>query len=133
MFPEETEYVIRQLSHVYRVDAEARRKGLSPQKWLALHRAKSQRVMDGLHKWLPRQLDDRLVEPNSALGQAINYMLKHWEQNWIALSGLGWLGIRVPRAALPAATPLALCPGLSWRCPFGANCGIWNSGEFHYW
>ncbi|GIW98355.1 MAG: hypothetical protein KatS3mg111_1688 [Pirellulaceae bacterium] len=80
VFPEETEYVIRQLSHVYRVDAEARRKGLSPQKRLALHRAKSQRVMDGLHKWMTRQLDDRRVEPNSALGQAINYMLKHWER-----------------------------------------------------
>ncbi|GIW99518.1 MAG: hypothetical protein KatS3mg111_2851 [Pirellulaceae bacterium] len=47
-------------------------------------------------------------------------------QNWIALSGLGWLVVRVPRAAHSAATPLALCPGLSWRCPFGAICGIWG-------
>ncbi len=27
-----------------------------------------------------RQFEDRLVEPNSALGEAISYMLKHWEK-----------------------------------------------------
>ncbi|GIW99183.1 MAG: hypothetical protein KatS3mg111_2516 [Pirellulaceae bacterium] len=49
--------------------------------------------------------------------------LKVHLENSVAFSELGWLVIRVPRAALPAATPLSLCPGLSWRCPFGANCG----------
>ncbi|GIW96780.1 MAG: hypothetical protein KatS3mg111_0113 [Pirellulaceae bacterium] len=52
MFPEETEYVIRQLSHVYRVDAEARRKGLSPQKRLALHRAKRAEFDRPFRAWM---------------------------------------------------------------------------------
>ena len=36
--------------------------------------------MAELHTWLARQFDDRLVEPNSGLGQAISYLLKHWEK-----------------------------------------------------
>ena len=28
---------------------------------------------------MQRQLDDKLVEPNSALGEAISYLLKRWE------------------------------------------------------
>jgi hypothetical protein len=34
--------------------------------------------MEELHTWLVRQFDQRLVEPNSALGGAIRYLLKHW-------------------------------------------------------
>jgi transposase len=34
--------------------------------------------MDELKVWLDRQIDDRLGEPNSALGQAIAYMQNHW-------------------------------------------------------
>jgi transposase len=35
--------------------------------------------MDALKTWLDRQLDERLVEPNSSLGKAIVYMQTHWE------------------------------------------------------
>jgi hypothetical protein len=34
--------------------------------------------MDKLHTWLQAQFDERTVEPNSGLGQAISYLLKHW-------------------------------------------------------
>ena len=30
-------------------------------------------------KWLTEQLDQKRVEPNSGLGQAITYMLKYWK------------------------------------------------------
>lgn len=33
--------------------------------------------MAQLRAWLARQFDEHLVEPNSALGEAITYMLKH--------------------------------------------------------
>jgi len=36
-------------------------------------------VMKQLHTWLNGQFDNRKVEPNSGLGKAISYMLKHWE------------------------------------------------------
>ena len=48
--------------------------------------------MDGLHRWLKAQLDERLVEPNGSLGSAISYMLKHWEKLTLFL--------RVPGAPL---------------------------------
>ena len=35
--------------------------------------------MQKLHQWMKAQLDDKKVEPNSGLGQALRYMLKHWE------------------------------------------------------
>jgi hypothetical protein len=35
--------------------------------------------MDGLKGWLDQQIDNHLVEPNSALGKAIGYMQKHWD------------------------------------------------------
>ena len=34
--------------------------------------------MDDLKAWIDKQLEDRLVEPNSALGQAITSMPTHW-------------------------------------------------------
>ena len=37
-------------------------------------------VMEGLHVWLVRQFDERRVEPNSGLGKAISYLLRHWEK-----------------------------------------------------
>jgi hypothetical protein len=35
--------------------------------------------MDDLHQWMGQQLEQKRVEPNSGLGQAIRYMLKHWD------------------------------------------------------
>jgi len=36
--------------------------------------------MEELRVWLVRQFERRLVEPNSALGASIAYMLKHWDK-----------------------------------------------------
>jgi len=36
--------------------------------------------MEELRTWCTRQFEERLVEPNSALGQAISYLLNHWEK-----------------------------------------------------
>jgi len=35
--------------------------------------------MDGLHKWLEAQLAEHKTEPNSGLGHAIRYRLRHWQ------------------------------------------------------
>jgi hypothetical protein len=34
--------------------------------------------MDELHHWLEAQLALKKAEPNSGLGQAITYLLRHW-------------------------------------------------------
>lgn len=79
-FPEECRYVLETLRDVYRNDAIARERDLSPEQRLAFHQAESGPIMEQLQAWCTRQLDDRLVEPNSALGQAIAYLLNHWEK-----------------------------------------------------
>ena len=64
---------------VYRFDAEAKELGLNPEPRLVHHQTHSQSVMERLKGWMREKLDGKHVEPNSGLGQAIGYMLKHWE------------------------------------------------------
>jgi transposase len=79
-FPEETRYVLEALEIVYRNDARARQRQMTDQDRLAFHQAESGPVMDQLRAWLSRQFEERRVEPNSGLGAAINYLLRHWEK-----------------------------------------------------
>lgn len=78
-FPDECRHVIEAFKVVYRNDKIAREEGFSADERLAYHQQHSQATMDDLKEWLQRQFDDKLVEPNSALGEAINYLLKRWE------------------------------------------------------
>lgn len=78
-FPEECRQVLESLRAVYRVDAQAKREALSPEQRLRFHQTHSQPVMEELKTWLRQQIDEKRVEPNSGLGDAIDYLLKHWE------------------------------------------------------
>jgi hypothetical protein len=78
-FPTECRHVLEQLGEVYRNDAVARNTGLSPQERLRFHQEHSKSIMDGLHKWLEAQLSEHKTEPNSGLGHAIRYLLRHWK------------------------------------------------------
>jgi transposase len=77
-FPNECRYVLEMLGQVYGHDAEARERGLTPDERLRLHQHRSGPVMDQLHGWVEAQLAERRTEPNSGLGQAIMYLLRHW-------------------------------------------------------
>jgi transposase len=79
-FPDACRYVLERLGVVYRNDAAARAQNLSPEARLQLHQAESGPIMATLHTWLAQQFEDRLAEPNSGLGQAIAYSLRHWEK-----------------------------------------------------
>jgi transposase len=76
-FMEECRYVIEILAGVYKNDAIAR--SMTPALRLAYHQAESAALMEELHGWMNRQFNERKVEPNSGLGKAFSYMLKHWE------------------------------------------------------
>lgn len=78
-FPEPCRYVLESLRQVYRNEAQAKEQGLCAQQRLLFHQTHSQQIMDDLHEWLNTQLDQKLVEPNSGLGEAISYMLKRWQ------------------------------------------------------
>src|SRR5271166_3033123 len=45
--------------------------------------------MDQLHVWLTAQFAEKQVEPNSGLGMAIRYLLKHWERLTLFLRQAG--------------------------------------------
>jgi hypothetical protein len=78
-FPDECRHVLDALGEVYRFDAEAKELGLKPEPRLAHHQTHSQPVMARLKAWLREKIVGKHVEPNSGLGQAMGYMLKHWE------------------------------------------------------
>jgi transposase len=88
-FPEQCRYLLEALAVVYRNDAFARERQLSPEARLQLHQEASRPTMQQLHDWLTRQLAEKLTEPNSALGGAIRYMLKHWEKLTLFLRQAG--------------------------------------------
>jgi len=78
-FPEECRYVIEALAEVYHHDKMAKEQGLSADLRLQFHQTHSRPVMERLKEWLQTQTNERKFEPNSSLGKAIAYMLKHWE------------------------------------------------------
>ncbi|HKB40194.1 MAG TPA: IS66 family transposase, partial [Gemmataceae bacterium] len=78
-FPDQCRHLLEALAVVYRNDAITRERALSPEARLQFHQEASRPTLQELHAWLNRQLDDKLTEPNSALGSAIRYMLRHWE------------------------------------------------------
>jgi len=79
-FPDECLYVLTILKEVYQNDAEAKRQGMSADQRLQFHQAQSGPKMQQLKTWLAVQIEERKVEPNSGLGQAITYMRKHWDK-----------------------------------------------------
>jgi len=79
IFPNECRRMLEDLSQIYHFDALAREQKLSPQARLEFHQANSGPIVDPLQGWMQNQLAAKLVEPNSRLGEAFKYMLKHWQ------------------------------------------------------
>jgi len=88
-FPSECRYVLEALGEIYHHDELAREQGMTPEQRLYFHQAHSRPVMEKLHAWLTAQLEEKRVEPNSGLGQAITYMRKHWERLTLFLRQAG--------------------------------------------
>jgi transposase len=77
-FPVECRYLLETLGKVYKNDALAGQRALSPEERLRFHQGESGPLMNDLAHWLRQQFEERKVEPNSGLGDAISYMQKHW-------------------------------------------------------
>jgi transposase len=77
-FPEECRHLLEILREVYKHDAFTRAQGMSSDERLLYHQKNSGPLMNGLETWLREQIEQRKVEPNSGLGEAIGYMRKHW-------------------------------------------------------
>ena len=78
-FPDECRHVLETFQKVYENEALAKKRGLSPIERLAFHKAETGSLMEDFRAWLREQVDEKKVEPNSGLGQAIQYTIKHWD------------------------------------------------------
>jgi transposase len=77
-FPGECRYVLETLGKVYKTDAQARKRQLSPESRLLLHQEHSGPSLDELHEWMDAQFAEHRTEPNSGLGKAISCLRRHW-------------------------------------------------------
>jgi Transposase IS66 family len=127
-FPEECRKVIESLREVYRFDALTQEQKLSDQDRLAFHQAHSQPVMDDLQKWMQEQIEQKKVEPNSGLGEAIQYMLKRWQTLTRFLSVPGKadrvsvfrasaIFAKPPADGVPLQYPTRMTGSISWLSP----------------
>jgi hypothetical protein len=122
-FPQECRHVLESLGEIYQNDAQAKELGLGPQARLHFHQECSQKIMDDLHQWISQRLEQKLVEPNSGLGQALQYMLNHWEPLTLFLRQAGApLDNNICERALKMAI-LHRKNSLGYKTPNGARLG----------
>ena len=88
-FPAQCRYVLETLGEVFHYDGLAREQQMGPDERLRFHQKHSAGLMDQLKAWCQQQLDEQKVEPNSGLGKAIRYLLKHWHELTLFLRQAG--------------------------------------------
>jgi transposase len=88
-FPEQCRYVLETLGKVYQTDARARERQLPPESRLLLHQELSGPLMEELHEWMKAQFAEHKAEPNSGLGRAVSYLLRHWTKLTLFLRQAG--------------------------------------------
>jgi transposase len=112
--------VIDLLAKVYHHDEIARERKLDPDERLKLHQERSGPVMEELKTWCHRHIDEKLVEPNSGIGRAIRYLLKHWEKLTRFL--------RIPKAPLDNSICYA-AGGITDIMPTAGLCRVGGCGD----
>jgi transposase len=76
IFPVPVKFVLDAIGKVY--EYEGQTEGMTGEERLKHHQEQRGPVMEQLKEWMEKQLADHEVEPNSGLGEAIRYSLKHW-------------------------------------------------------
>jgi transposase len=79
-FPEECRFVLETFREIYMNDTAAGEQNMTAELRLAFHQAHGGPAIKQLRTWLKAQFNERRVEPNSGLGVAITYLLKHWDR-----------------------------------------------------
>ena len=82
-------HVLQNLASVYHNDALAGEQKLSPEDRLRFRQERSGPIMQELQQWMKAQIAEHRVEPNSGLGKAFSYLLKHWKKLTLFLSQPG--------------------------------------------
>jgi hypothetical protein len=77
-FPAACDVVLEAIGKVYGYEAETVE--MSAADRLKHHQEKSTPVIAALYEWIEQQFGQRLVEPNSSLGQALRYLQRHRQE-----------------------------------------------------
>ena len=82
LFPEICHEIIKAIGQVYYHDKICRQRHYDDQQRLRYHQQHSKPILDALYVWMTNQYQYpkqyRAIEPNSGLGEAISYMIRHW-------------------------------------------------------
>jgi hypothetical protein len=77
--PTRCRYVLKELKIVYRADNIAKKTKMTPENRLKIHKEVSRVVFERVKTWTEVQFQQKEVEPNSPLGSAMRYFLKHFK------------------------------------------------------
>jgi hypothetical protein len=77
-YPQECAPVLDAIGLLYRHEAEIQRLNLDDAARLIFHQQRSKPALERMKQWLIDQQEQRLIEPNSPLGKAVEYMKTHW-------------------------------------------------------
>ena len=119
----ECELVLTHLRAVYQVDAQAKKKKLTPAQRLELHQKESKPHIDAVYEWMQTQQAQKMIEPNSNLGKAIQYGINHWIKltAFLRLEGMPISNIDVERLLKKAV--IHRKNSLSYKTEKGAYVG----------
>lgn len=78
-YPQECGPVLEAIRLVYKHEAEIQRLSLDDRARLNYHQQHSQPALEQMKQWLIDQQEQRLIEPNSPLGKAVEYVKTHWD------------------------------------------------------
>ncbi len=78
-FDDDATYVIDQIASIYKNEKVITNKAMSPEDRLKYHKKYSEPIMTKLLKYAKDKIENKKVEPNSAIGSAFRYLIKHWE------------------------------------------------------
>ena len=79
-FPVECAHVLDTIKQVYKYEADTVEQDMSAQQRLLYHQEHSRPLMEDLKCWMEQKITNKEVEPNSGLGAALKYELKHWKE-----------------------------------------------------
>ena len=142
-FPDECCFLLETLKNVYKNDKTTKDNDMSDNERLAFHKINSAPLMASLKKWAEDLLLNKKVEPNSGLGEALTYLLKHWEKLTLFLRQPGApLDNNICERALKKAI-LHRKNALFYKTQHGADvgdlfmsliysCELNNANPFHY-
>jgi len=78
-FFDEATHVIDQIAVIYKNEKIIKNKALNPEERLTYHIQHSKPLMEKLYKYAKNKIENKEVEPNSAIGSAFKYFIKHWK------------------------------------------------------